>query len=590
MSTITPQLKFDNVPRLVGQSNYHQWKSAIQIYLRYAQVWTVTSGDEPRPSNGKEPVSESSTSTPSTSKSSMDETTWIQKDITGLAIILNSVSVEWTDMVASKPTAHEAWQALADKFDRQNATTFHHMLSQLCTLQMDDSASLPDHLNTFETLWTRFKLRLANSKPSKLEKAWKTVGDSLESKATFLLRSLPQTQQYLNIIDNLTTKDDITYDTVYARLLDLHSNIALDSSTIASKALVVGDLKGRKKQPQRLSNTRHSENRKPSTQKYGPNECSFCGSRGYDHIGHIHGNCKRLLEWKASNSGKARKTQGPPADTPSSTTPNGVILIAHGLEPSSSPAHARKARNLQQVWVLDTGATHHIAADFSSLIRPTPFRFPIEVGGGRVYHSSNKGNVKLVLDISGQDLEVTFTDVLFVPDWDNTSLISWRCIALKETTYVYGKSNWIEVRSEKDDSILLRTQLENGLFRLQLSAGYTKKATLMYWHRALGHTNPRSWSNTEVFADGKIIPKVNSSFFCSTCALSNSTSTPYSSAAPQSELPDQLIHSDLASPSPVQSLGKAKHYVTFVDDKSRYGTLSFLQKKSQTFSNWKAYC
>ena len=78
----------------------------------------------------------------------MDETTWTQKGITGLAIILNSVSVEWTDLVASKSTAHEAWQALADKFDRQNATTFHHMLSQLCTLQMDDNASLPDHLNS----------------------------------------------------------------------------------------------------------------------------------------------------------------------------------------------------------------------------------------------------------------------------------------------------------------------------------------------------------------------------------------------------------------------------------------------------------
>ena len=51
-------------------------------------------------------------------------------------------------------------------------------------------------------------------------------------------------------------------------------------------------------------------------------------------------------------------------------------MIAHAPSPSPSPSHAQafKANKFNLVWILDTGASHHITANFSCLVNPTPYR------------------------------------------------------------------------------------------------------------------------------------------------------------------------------------------------------------------------
>ena len=60
----------------------------------------------------------------------------------------------------------------------------------------------------------------------------------------------------------------------------------------------------------------------------------------------------------------------------------------------------------------------------------------------------------------------------------------------------------------------------------------------------------------------------------------------------RTEIPLQLIHSDLCGPMQSVSINSNKYFVTFTDDYTRFTILYFLKKKSgayNAFTNYKAY-
>ena len=91
----------------------------------------------------------------------------------------------------------------------------------------------------------------------------------------------------------------------------------------------------------------------------------------------------------------------------------GSVLLCPSF--SSTALKARKAQT-QQVWILNSGASHHITADFFCLINPVPTVVGIEVGGGQVLYSKYKGNVCLSVEIAEKESMCTLSDVLYLPD------------------------------------------------------------------------------------------------------------------------------------------------------------------------------
>ena len=51
----------------------------------------------------------------------------------------------------------------------------------------------------------------------------------------------------------------------------------------------------------------------------------------------------------------------------------------------------------------------------------------------------------------------------------------------------------------------------------------------------------------------------------------------------------ELIHLDVCSPFNVQARGGHKHFVTFIDDCSRYGYTYLMYCKSETFEKFKKF-
>ena len=77
------------------------------------------------------------------------------------------------------------------------------------------------------------------------------------------------------------------------------------------------------------------------------------------------------------------------------------------------------------------------------------------------------------------------------------------------------------------------------------------------------------------------------SFFCESCVYAKSSHKPISKVR-EGERAKEFggeVHSDLRGPTPVESKGGKKYYITFTDDKTHLTHLYLLQKKDKAWVN-----
>ena len=98
----------------------------------------------------------------------------------------------------------------------------------------------------------------------------------------------------------------------------------------------------------------------------------------------------------------------------------------------------------------------------SLLLDPKPYVIGIGVGSGTVMKSSHRGTVRLVHGVDGKDVQVSLSNVLYIPEWKESNLISWREICKTKRCYLYGDDDSLEVRLKADNSTILRAALLEG--------------------------------------------------------------------------------------------------------------------------------
>jgi len=124
--------------------------------------------------------------------------------------------------LAIHKTPAAIWQPFEDKFARENTSSFFDQLNSVFDTKYDISDLLSDHINQYDTLWNRLQLHCSTASSSygyTLLFAFQSVFESPETYAAILLGSLPALMN--NIVHNLQTKEDLTYDHVYNKLMDL---------------------------------------------------------------------------------------------------------------------------------------------------------------------------------------------------------------------------------------------------------------------------------------------------------------------------------------------------------------------------------
>ena len=545
--------KFDTVDKLTSQEGYHSWKNLIEIYLDTFNCLEIVKGTSRLPPRTTAAGTAATTAAAGTATTtapipappSVDDDgdveqitrgVWRRRNKNARFILISCVSKPLARSISHYPTAAEMWTYIEDKYDRKNNFNLNAFLKTLQTFKMEEDGRLQDHFAAFEALWGRFQQRMTGTTGTdtiSLEYIARLMSLSDQYKVQLFLSSMPADDKWTQIKDNLTSGNAVTYTDIRSKLLNLPS-LQQGPEIFSSRALTA---------PQRRTNK------------------------------------KNCLPYK-EDGGKEHVAR-----------PLSQELLDEDLRKAelSPPGNVSKANTLRMEWILDTATSHHISANFSCLRNPTHYIMGIELGDDTTLYSTHKGNVELVVTIAGQEEKVLLLDVLFIPGWKSVSLISWRSIAMKKFCFLSGQDNWMEIGILKTGKTVLRFELKEGLFRLCLSA-FAHKASVQFWHSALGHSNPRSSFLPESFEDGEILPKYPTQFFCNACALSNSTTTPYLPTGSISATPHELIHSDVSKPSSTLSLGKNAYDVVFIDDATCYAEVFFLKKKSDVTNKWKAYC
>jgi hypothetical protein len=112
-------------------------------------------------------------------------------------------------------------------------------------------------------------------------------------------------------------------------------------------------------------------------------------------------------------------------------------------------------------------------------------------------------------------------------------------------------------------------------------------------HRRLGHISQErvKFLINKGLVDGVRLEADSTPTVCDSCEWAKATRKPVTKVREgerRTAVGDE-IHSDLWGPSPVETIGKKKYYISFTDDYSRYTSIYFLRTKDEAFNSYRIY-
>ena len=226
---------------------------------------------------------------------------------------------------------------------------------------------------------------------------------------------------------------------------------------------------------------------------------------------------------------------------------------------------------------------------FAYLHDITPGSWPVE---GTVLHAHGVGTIQLCTHVHADFIHGELKNVLYVPGL-GVNLISIVCLSSNGFSVSFHGTEVII----SQDSTVLMTASRNGesLYKLDavispttsicLAAASTQ-ATFNIWHARLGHVNRRAIQRMAagLGVTGMDVTPGSTSMdeCCHGCEVGKMHKLPFAKSMTRYDTVGACIVSDLVGPIHVPSVGGARYYVVFKDLYSKYKTVYFLQRKSET--------
>ena len=279
--------------------------------------------------------------------------------------------------------------------------------------------------------------------------------------------------------------------------------------------------------------------------------------------------CAGTVGMSGTGRGTARSSVG-------ATKPGPEAGKSRKLKDQTLRLGSAKLVVVNDVWVIDSGASHHMCNDESLFLKRsiTTACYTIKLG--------NKTTVTAVLgglvSFYGQMIQA-----LLVPSF-GVSLLSvsqldeslrWSMTFLRGTCQI----------QDQQDGLILQVPRTNGLYKLELPrtaeaihATHTTRSstTPATWHQRLAHPHEAVLK--------RILPNIQVStkdLDCDVCLKGKMKQKFERKPVRRSTRPFELIHSDLCGPMP-SSLGGARYYLFYIDDCTRYVEIYLLVTKSSS--------
>ena len=282
-------IKLDKLEPLTGQDNYMIWSATMKHVFKSLKIAKIVI-------DGAVPKSDVTQEERAAYDELCDEAN---------TILIQVVSPEILKMIVTMDKPAQMWTYLRDQYYRDTAYALVSQIMNLVSLPNlfnSQPTSISDFITKFEAEWQTLINMATTGKTDSYRQSFSTFLGQDKAKRDFLLGFLVRQNDWKNIVDNLTTKDALTYSDVKRHLLSTASDSATTENALSS---VQSNKKkpNNKKKGSSSSSTNNNYSPSPSTGK----ECTWCKKHHPGrHNGHLWNECNKL---KAHNEEKKRTPQ-----------------------------------------------------------------------------------------------------------------------------------------------------------------------------------------------------------------------------------------------------------------------------------------
>src|SRR5258705_7736044 len=264
-------------------------------------------------------------------------------------------------------------------------------------------------------------------------------------------------------------------------------------------------------------------------------------------------------------------------------------------------ANLKKCFNIDKstdIWIVDSGASHHITNKKSDFTEYIPYAIP------EVVQTANKEDNTVILGEGtiffdtktdkGQTHQIRLDQVCYIPNGSNRLLSRGQlCLSglieradAKSTTFSLPTGHiYIEgfPRYNKDTLHWVQSQIAHP--NVPMAEPSVFLVNYDTWHLRMGHPSKNVLKhvegNTNGFTNKLKIPSTNS--ICPGCAQGKMHNKAFPMSEKRASKPLELIHADLVE-LPIQSYHKYKYACMILEDYSSFASCTLLRSKSETLT------
>lgn len=464
---------------------------------------------------------------------------WNQTDEKALTTIALNVEDDQIQHIRNSATAKHAWNALKDFHEKDSPSNRAYILRTIMSQRLEEGGNVEAHITKINELFQKLLAFSDDIKPEFLMSAT-------------IMASLPASYDNLVVALEARHEEDLTSNLVSSKLIAEYKRRAERQQIEGDNVALKLNLSSRKDEV----------------------SCYFCKKQG-----HVKRNCSKYIEWLQKKEKDVEHTAN--------------------LAKTKSDHQFLFATSITDGWILDSGATCHIASSKDRFIKFDPsHRETVLVANGQKANTAGKGTIHVnFVNKTGQIASVEIENVLYVPSIKG-NLISVK--QLSDKGYAVNFSNRQCEISLGNVQVAIG-DIDNNLYKLRepnraYATENSEQLCIHKWHSVFGH---RDIEVVKTLASGKQVNGVTfgectdgckNKLNCEICLQGKMSRIKFPKKAENraKEL-IQLVHSDVCGPMQTLSPSGKRYVLTFIDDYSRYSTVYLLKEKSETLSHFKQY-